>query len=76
MWPVFVLQFNCGFLNNDGGGGVHLIISFLHQLLAILIVFGCVGKLGITPFRGMFPLVNVASTCLAIKFRVLQYYTG
>jgi len=30
MWPVFVLQFNFGFLSNDAEGVVHLIILFLH----------------------------------------------
>jgi len=76
MWPVFVLQFNFGFLSNGAGGEVHLIILFLHWFWTILHVLGCVRKLGITPFRGMFQLVNVASTCLAIKFRVLTYYIG
>jgi len=76
MWPVFVLQFNFRFLRNDAGGMVHLIILFLYWFWTTLHVLGCIRKLGITPFRGMFQLVNVANTCLAIKFRVLTYYIG
>ena len=76
MWPVFTLKFNFGFLRNDAGGVVHLIILFLHQFSTILHVIKCVRKLGITPFLGMSLLVNVATTCLAIKFQVLTYYIG
>jgi hypothetical protein len=72
MWPVFVLQFNCGPLSNDRGGVVHLIIAFVHQFLAILSILGCVGKLGITAFRRMFYLVNVASIRLIIQLRVFE----
>ena len=54
MWPVFTLQFNFGFLSNDAGDVVHLTILFLHQFLTIIYVLGCVRKLGITPFRGIF----------------------
>ena len=76
MWPVFTLQFNFGLLKNNTEGVVHLIILFLHQFSTILHVFKCVRKLGIIPFWGMSHLVNVATTCLAIKFRVLIYYIG
>ena len=68
MWPVFALQFNFGLLRNDAGDVVHLIILFLHQFSTILYILKCVRKLGITPFFGMSHLVNVATTCLTIKF--------
>jgi hypothetical protein len=71
MWPVFVLQFKFEFLSNDGGD-LHVIILFLHYFWAILSVLGCVRKLGITPLRGMFRLVNVASIRLIIKLRVFE----
>ena len=73
MWPVLALQFDFGFLSNDAAV-LHLIILVLHLFPTIIYVLGCVRKLGITPFREIFQLVNVATTCLTIKFRVLSYY--
>ena len=64
MWPVFVVQFNCEFLRSDGGGDLYVILLFLHQLFTIIYVLGPVKNLGITAFRAMFNLVNVASFLL------------
>ena len=72
MWPVFVVQFNCEFLRNDGGGDLYVILLFLHQFFAIIYVLGCVRKLGITAFRRMFHLANVASIGVTIRFRVFE----
>ena len=59
-------------LRNDEGGDLHVIILFLPYFWAILSVLGCVRKLGITAFRRMFHLVNVASIRLTIQLRVLS----
>ena len=72
MWPVFVVQFNCEFLRNDGGGDLYVILLFLHQFFAIIYVLGPVRKLEITAFRTMFNLVNVASFRLTIQLRVFE----
>ena len=71
MWPVFVVQFNCEFLN-DGGGDLYVILLFLHQFFAIIYVLGPVKKLGITDFWRMFKLVNVASFHFTIQLRVFE----
>ena len=71
MWPVFVLQFNSGFLSNDGGD-LHVIVLFLHQFFPIPYVLGCVRKLGITAFRTIFKLINVASIHRKIQLRVVE----
>jgi len=65
-----------GFWRHDGGGDLHVIILFLHQFLATLSALGCVGKLGITPLRRMFHLVNVASIHLTIQLRVFEKNDG
>jgi len=44
--------------------------------VAILSVLGCVRKLEITPLRGMFHLVNVASIHLTIQLRVFEKNDG
>ena len=72
MWPVFILQFNCGFLSNHRVGDLYVILLFLRQFFAIIYVLGCVGKLGITAFRMMFYLANVASIGVTIRFRVFE----
>ena len=74
MWPVFVLQFNCGFLSNHRVGDLYVILLFLHQFFAIIYVIGCVGKLGITAFRRMFHIANVASIGVTIRFRVFEQW--
>ena len=61
-----------GFEKNDGGGDLHVIILLLSQFLAILSVLRCVRKLRITPPRGMFHLVNVASIHLTIQLRPFE----
>ena len=73
MWPVFVVQFNCEFLRNDGGD-VQLIFLFLNWFWAVLCVLWCVGKLRIAPFRTVLYLVNVASIRLTIQFRVFEQW--
>ena len=72
MLPDLVLQFNSGFLSNHGGGDLYVIPLFLHQFFAIIYVIGCVGKLGITAFRRMFHLANVASIGVTVRFRVFE----
>jgi hypothetical protein len=36
MWPVFILQFNFGFLINDAGGNVALITFYIYQFSVFL----------------------------------------
>jgi hypothetical protein len=72
MWPLFISQFNCGFLSNDAGGGTsnNFISSLiLNHYLQIIYGLWCVRKLGVTAFWTMFYLENVASIHLAIQLR-------
>ena len=69
---VFILQFNFGFLMNGAGGGVELITSYIYLFWLVLDVLGCVGKLLIIAFKGMFETANVSSTHPAIQFRVFD----
>jgi hypothetical protein len=42
MWPVFILQFNFGFLINDAAGDVALITLYIYQFCTIPSVPGFV----------------------------------
>jgi hypothetical protein len=57
---------------NAAGGGVELITLYIYLFWLVLDVLRCVGKLVITAFRGMFDVVNVSSTHLAIQFWVFD----
>jgi hypothetical protein len=61
MWPVLVEKFNCGFLRNDAGEEVQLILYFLHFLWGVCGVLRCIRKVLIRGSRTNLDLVNVAS---------------
>ena len=79
MLPVFIEKFKCKFLRNYAGGEVQLIILFLHQFFTIIYILRHVKKkkkLEITAPGTNLDLVNVASICCVIKFRVLRNDAG
>jgi hypothetical protein len=45
LWPVFILQFNGGFLINNAGGDVALITLYIYQFCTISGVLGFVWNL-------------------------------
>jgi len=57
---------------NGAGGEVELITSYICLFWLVFSVLGCVRKLVIIAFKGMFDIVNVSNTHLAIQFRVFD----